>query len=260
MAEILAVTNQKGGVGKSTTAAALGTRLSLAGHRVLFVDFDPQCNMTNSLGIGHDRSGPSLMDLLLAGSFDASAVVETVNGDLLAGDISLVGADITLTERVPVREHALRRVLDGAKELYDFVIIDTPPTLGLLTLNALTAATAAIVPAFADIYSLQGIFQLRQTVDMVRRYHNPTVNVLGIVLTRYDSRLVVTREVGRLLDGISAQTGLHIFDAKIRECADVAKAQLARRSIFDFAPKSNACEDYSALASEVCRLLDIPER
>jgi chromosome partitioning protein len=236
----LAVVNQKGGVGKSTTAAAIGDALRDSGAAVLFVDLDAQGNLTHTLGAAPNGGS-------LAAMKGTAEVQHTDRGDVLASAPALAAADITITETG--KEYRLREALQ--KLSYDYCVIDTPPTLGILTVNALTAADGAIIPAQADIYSLQGIAQLASTTDAVRKYCNPGLKLLGILITRYNGRAVIRREAADALKQTAKKLGTQLFDTRIRDCTAIVEAQARRESIFTYAPKSNAARDYRAFTDEL---------
>lgn len=240
----LAVINQKGGVAKTTTAAAIGAGLSSRGHRVLFIDLDAQGNLSSSLGAG--GRAPGALELLTGQSVEPQ---HTAQGDLIGSTPALAAADTTITETG--KEYRLKEALEPLSPSYDFAIVDTPPALGILTVNALTAATAAIVPAQADIFSLEGIGQLSGTIDAVRRYCNPSLKIAGIVLTRYNWRTILGREVKELIERTAGQLHTKLYKTKIRECTALKEAQARRQSIFDYAPRSNAAKDYAALVDEI---------
>lgn len=246
--EIIAVINQKGGVGKSTTAAAIGAGLILRGRKVLFIDLDAQGNLSYS--IAADIRGYNALGVLQRPETAAKEIQHTAQGDIIASTPELAAADTILT--ATGKEYRLREALTGIKG-YDYVIIDTPPALGILTVNALTAADGAIIPAQADIYSIQGINALYGTVQTVKRYCNPELKILGIVLTRYNSRTIISREVADTIGQTAKQLDTLLYRARIRECTAVKEAQAVRQSIFDYAPNSNAAADYSALIDEIER-------
>ena len=165
--------------------------------------------------------------------------------------IFLSGADATITKTG--KEHCLEEALQTIAGAYDYCIIDTPPALGILTVNALTACTGAIIPAQADVYSLQGIMQLQGTIDAVKRYCNPQLYIMGIVLTRYNPRSIIRREVRETLEQTAEQLHTKLYQTYIRECTALVEAQAMRRDIFSYAPKSNAAADYRALTEEILR-------
>lgn len=244
----ITVINQKGGVGKSTTALAVGAGLTLHGYAVLYIDLDAQGNL--SFVLGADTTGYNALGVLQR--------PETVNaevrhlgeaGDIIASSPALAVADATLT--ATGKEYRLKEALQALKGKYDYCIVDTPPALGILTVNALTAATGAIIPAQADIFSLQGIGQLGGTLDAVKKYCNPDLSVMGILLTRYNDRAVIGREAAEMTARTAGQLGTKLFTARIRECTAIKEAQARRQSIYSYAPKSNAAADYAALVAEI---------
>jgi chromosome partitioning protein len=244
--EVIAVINQKGGVGKSTTAHAIGAGLTLKGHRVLYVDLDAQGNLSYTLRA--DTNGLTAMELL-QGRNTQAAIQRTAQGDIIASSPSLAGADTIIT--AVGKEYRLREALEPLKKNYDYCIIDTPPALGILTINALTACNGAIIPAQADIYSLQGISQLHTTIETVKQYCNPALTIKGIVLTRYNSRAIISREVADMIEQTAGQLQTKLYKAKIRECTAIKEAQATQQDIYSYAPRSNATADYTALIVEI---------
>lgn len=247
MKEIIAVINQKGGVGKSTTAWAIAASLNKRGFSALAVDLDAQCNLTYTLDA--DNTGLTSADILANGSLADGVIQRTKQGDVIPGSPSLSGADAIITETG--KEYRLRESLVKITDDYDYIIIDTPPALGIITVNALTAATTAVIPAGADIYSLQGIERLADTIAAVKKYCNPQLKISGIVLTRFSSRSIISREIAELTEQTARILGTKVFAASIRECTAIKEAQAVRQSIFDYAPKSNAAADYDELVSEL---------
>lgn len=242
-----AIINQKGGVGKSTTALAIGAGLQLKGYTVLYIDLDAQGNLSYTLRAA--TQGYNAMGVLQRPETAKQEIQHTPNGDVIASSPALAGADTILTETG--KEYRLKEALEGVSGGYDYCIIDTPPALGILTINALTACRGAIIPAQADIYSLQGISQLSSTVQTVKKYCNPALSIMGIVLTRYSSRSVISREVTELIEQTAGQLQTKLYKAKIRECTALKEAQAIKQSIFEYAPRSNATADYKALVSEI---------
>ena len=246
MTEILAIINQKGGVGKSTTAHALGAGLRRRRKRVLFVDLDAQGNLTYALNA--PETAVSGMDVLQGSVSAGQAIIATPQGELLPHGPALAGADIALTDTG--KEFRLREALATVAVNYDYIIIDTPPALGILTINALTASSGAIIPAQADIFSLQGIGQLYATLCAVRKYTNPQLTIKGIVLTRYNARAVLSRDIADMLEETAQKLETVVFKTKIRECIALKESQVRREDIFTYGPKSNAALDYAALVKE----------
>lgn len=240
--KVYAVTNQKGGVGKTTTAQALGDWMTEQGQRVLYVDLDPQANLSFTMR----ASGGAFETLLNPGKIRDN-ITETDRGDILASSPALVGADTALTQ--VGKEYRLREALEHVQ--YDAVIIDTPPALGILSVNALTAAQDVIIPVQADIYSLQGLAQVAATLGAVKQYTNQALNVAGILITRHNGRAVVRRDLAELLENSAQEMGTKVFDTRIRECTAIVEAQANRKSIYQYAPRSNAVKDYTAFIEEL---------
>jgi len=243
----IAITNQKGGVGKSSTAAAIGRAFSLLGKKVLFIDLDPQGNLSYIMAA--DTSKPNMYEVMKHPERIKDAIQTTKQGDIIPGSRSLAVADQQFMETG--KEHILQEALKNVGGLYDFVIIDTPPSLGILTVNALTASNGAIVPAQADILSLQGIGQLSRTITRVRQYCNKDLEIMGIVLTRYNGRAIISRDIGAKMEEAAQQLNTRLFKTRVRECTAVKEAQLVKKDIFTYSPRSNAAKDYKALAAEI---------
>lgn len=247
MKEIIAVINQKGGVGKSTTAQAIGQGLLLKGYKVLFVDLDAQGNLSYSLGA--EQNALTVLEVLTGKAKAKDVIVHLPQGDILPSNIQLSGADLTLTEMG--KEYRLKEALEPLIKDYDYIIIDTPPALGILTINALTASTGVIIPAQADIYSLQGIGQLSTTFEAVKKYCNADLKLKGIVLTRYNKRAVLSRDVADLIQQTAQALNTKLYKTQIRETIAIKEAQIQKQSIFTYAPRSNAAIDYLELINEV---------
>ena len=244
---IYSIINQKGGVGKSTTALAIGSGLSLKGYSVLYVDLDAQGNLSYTMGAS--TQGYNAMGVLQRPDTARSEVQHTDQGDIIASSPALAGADAVITETG--KEYRLKEALESLRGDYDYCIIDTPPALGILTVNALTACGGVIIPAQADIYSLQGISQLNNTLQTVKRYCNPDLTILGIVLTRYNGRAIIRREVAEMLEQTARGLNTKLYNSRIRECTALVEAQATKQNIYTYAPKSNAAADYKALVAEI---------
>lgn len=242
-----AVINQKGGVGKSTTAQHLAAGLSLKGYRVLTVDLDPQGNTSFSLGARKD--GLTALGVLLEEVKPGDAIQTTKYGDVIAGNNSLYGADTFLAGKG--KEYELWKALEQVKDNYDFGVIDTPPALGMLTTNALTACTSAIIPAQPDLYSLQGVGELASTINAIKKYCNPTLEIEGILITRYSSRSGFNKELTDLAAELAANLNTKLFKSMIREAIAVKKAQLSQQTLFDYDKKAKVTEDYRNLINEI---------
>lgn len=246
---VYAIINQKGGVGKSTTAAALWAGLNKKGFKVLAIDLDAQANLSYTAGA--DTAHKTALSLLTGEAPAGETIQHTQTGDIIAASKSLAGADAFITDTG--KEYRLKESLEGIASSYDYVIIDTPPALGILTINALTACNSVIIPAQADIFSLQGIEQLYQTMQPVKKYCNPDLTIEGILLTRYNSRTALTRDITNYVKQLADKLNTCVFDTTIREGIAVKEAQLTQQPLFDYAPKANVTEDYRAFIDELIK-------
>lgn len=246
--KIIAVLNQKGGVGKTATAAAITGALLVKGYKVLTVDLDAQANLTYTMGATDET--PTAAEILTRQAAAKEAIKATDQGaDIIPAGKSLVMAnnDLTMTGR----EYRLKEALKPVKDNYDFIIIDTPPALSVLTINALTAADTVIIPAQADVYSLQGITGLSETLDTVKEYTNPNLQIGGILLTRYSNRAALSRDMADLLEETAKALHTHVFKSRIRECISIKEAATTQQNLFTYAPRSNAVKDYGAFMDEL---------
>lgn len=241
----ISIINQKGGVGKSTTAHAIGTGLINKGYKVLFVDLDSQGNLSYSFGVTDaEQTAGSVIN---NPATIKESIIHTGQGDIIASDNSLALAD-TITGGSSER---LKEALSYLKNTYDYVIIDTPPTLSLITINALACSNGVIIPAQADIFSLQGIGQLYNTIEAVKNALNKRLKVLGILLTRYNARATISKEINELMQATASQLKTKVFNTYIRECTAVKEAQAMQEDIYTYAPRCNAVKDYKALIEEL---------
>lgn len=252
MKKIITVTNQKGGTGKTTTAAAMAAGISIRGYKTLLLDLDPQGNLSYTAGA--KTNGATILGVLTGEVKPHDAVQHTVAGDIIVASKALSGADAFISDTG--KEYRLREALNCLRSSYDYAIIDTPPALGILTVSALTACDCVIIPAQADIYSLHGIEQLSETMMPVKKYCNPALSVDGIVLTRYSSRSVLSREIADLAGQIAKKLGTKLFKTFIRENIAVKEAQISRKTLYEYAPDANATKDYSALVDEFLKNID----
>jgi chromosome partitioning protein len=247
--EIIACANQKGGVGKTTTVISLASYLAMDGQRVLIVDMDPQGNATSGLGIERTDLTGSVYDVLLREADPQSTIIPTgVNGlMLLPSDRSLAGAEVELV-RVPGRERRLKQELTKVADGFDLVFLDCPPSLGLLTVNSLTAAQSVVIPLQCEYYALEGLGQLLATIDLVRDHLNPGLALKGVILTMHDARTSlasdVTAEVRRHL-------GHQVFDAIVPRSVRLAEAPSYGRPIGLYSPSSRGALAYQAIACEL---------
>lgn len=246
MARVLAVANQKGGVAKTTTVHSLGVALAELGERVLLVDLDPQACLTYSVGLDPEALDRSLHDVIL-GRASSDDVLEKV-GDLsiLPATIDLAGSEVHLLTRTG-REHAVRRALKPLDGEYDSVLVDCPPSLGVLTINGLTAAHEVLIPLQCETLGHRGVGQLLETIEDVRRFTNPDLRIRGIVVTMYDDRTKHAREV---LEAV-ARFGLPLLEPPVRKSIRFAEAPGRGKSIFEHAPRTPGAEAYRQLARQL---------
>ena len=242
----IAIANRKGGVGKSTTAAALMAGLSLKGHKVLGIDLDGQRNLTRSIGAEPETN--SIMDVLTGRIEPKEAVQKTSSGFLIPSSKALSGADVILTQKG--KDVLLREALKELEETFDFCIIDAPPALGILTVNALCAADCVIIPAQADIFSLEGIGDMEELIAPVKEKRNGRLTVQGILLTRYSPRSILSRDAAKLAEEMAGRLGTFLYKATIRESIIVKESQISRKNLFEYAPKANVTKDYQQFIKE----------
>lgn len=251
MSKVITVTNQKGGVGKTTTAHAIATGLSHRGRKALLVDLDPQSNLTFTMGA--DGRTATIYELFNNELTDPlQAIAHTTQGDIIPGSLLLAGADMEYTK--PGREYILKEIIEPLKGGYDYIIIDTPPALGILTVNALTASNSLIIPMGADIYSLQGLSQLKGIIDNVRKYCNKDLAIDGLLITRYNNRAIINRDLKDAMETTAAQIETIVFDTMIREGIAIKEAQALQTTIYDNTPKANATKDYNSFIDELLRI------
>ena len=250
MSRVIAIANQKGGVGKTTTAINLGASLAVAEHRVLVVDMDPQGNATSGLGVSLSSDLMTVYDVLVSGNEAEEAVVEGVQFPLLSlmpSDRDLAGAEIELVGAWS-RETILRRALGSIRNRYDYILIDCPPSLGLLTLNTLTAADSVLIPIQCEFYALEGLSQLLNTIRLVQRGLNPRLQIEGVLLTMFDRRLNLSRQV-------AAEAREYFRDRVYRTAIPrnirLAEAPSFGQSILQYDVLSQGAQSYLALAKEL---------
>lgn len=248
----LTLSNQKGGVAKTTTAGALASGLAQRGYKVIVVDLDPQCNL--SLGSGADilNMDQTLYDVF-KGTADLPDLIQKTDlgYDLITGGLALAGADMDFTQTG--REYMLKEALDEIRADYDFCIIDTPPTLGILTVNALTASNGVVIPLTADLYSLQGLSQLDLLMDRVRKYSNRDLKTEGLLITIHDERTNVSKALSEKINQTAAKLGTRVFSHPIRRSVAVRESQTLMVDLFTEAPQANATKDYNSFIDEILK-------
>ena len=245
-AQIISFANQKGGVAKTTTTLNLAVAFAESGHKVLCIDLDPQGNLTMSQGIDPDKVEKSLYDVLV-NDLPISEVIAEREIDIAVASIDLAGAEIAMSTKIG-RERSLEKALREVSGDYDFICIDTPPSLGLLTINALTASDKVIVPVQCEYLSMRGLVQLQNTLKMIQDNLNPDVEIEGILPTMFDARTVHAKEAVEILE---ENFGDLVFKSRIRKAVKFAEAPVRGASVLKYDPDSNAANYYRDLAKEV---------
>ena len=245
-ASVLVLANQKGGVAKTTTTINLGVALKERGCRVLALDLDPQSNLSMSQGIDIESLGTTMYDVLVGGA-SLAEVIHAREIDVAAAGIELAGAELALSGMIG-RERALDRAIKPFRGLYDFILIDTPPSLGLLTINAMVAADGVVVPVQCEYLSLRGLAQLRQTLKQVREHLNPRVDIVGIIPTMYDGRTVHGREAVAILE---ENFGDLVYGTRIGKTIKFAEAPVKGMSVLAYDSGGQAARWYRRLAEEL---------
>ena len=248
MARVIALVNQKGGVGKTTSTINIGAGLHKAGKRVLMIDLDPQGNLTVSVGVEAYTLENTVFEILKS---ECSAQEATINRgyDIIPADIRLSGADMEISA-VPGREMLLKEALTPIMGSYDYILIDCPPSLGLITLNGLTAAREIFIPLQAEFLALNGMAQLLNTVKAVQKRLNPQLDITGIITTLYDGRKNLNKEV---LEKIRQYFPNKTFATLIRDNIALAEAPSFGQDIYEYKPDSKGAEDYTALCDEIIK-------
>jgi chromosome partitioning protein len=246
LGRVISFANQKGGVAKTTTTLNLGVAFAEQDLKVLLVDLDPQGNLTMSQGMNPDTIERSMFDVLVH-RLPIQEVIHHAEVDLAVSSIDLAGAELALSSMIG-RERALEKALALVKDSYDYVLVDTPPSLGLLTINALVASHGVIVPVQCEYLSLRGLVQLENTLSMIRENLNPEVAIEGILPTMYDSRTLHSREAVEILQ---ENFGDLVFDTKIRKTVRYAEAPVKGTSVLKYDPSGSAAQAYRELAKEV---------
>lgn len=250
----IVLTNQKGGVGKTTSASALACSLVKRRKKVLAIDLDPQGNLGFSLGLDIENSA-TLYDVFKGNATINQAIQVSDYCDMIPSNILLSGIEVEFPGQG--RESLLKNVLGPAMDHYDYIVIDTPPALGILTMNAYAVAHHLIIPMVPEILSLLAVTQLKETIDSVKSSLNPDLNVLGILLTRFNGRTILAREVKEMAENVAAQIGTTVFKTTVRTSVAVAEAPAHGESIYDYAPLSKPSRDYKAFVDEIADRLHL---
>ncbi len=247
--KIISIVNQKGGVGKSTTAYAVGFGLAHKDKKVLLIDIDPQCNLSFSANADLERN--NILDAL-KGTCDITSTIQHLEIlDIIVANPFLNTADNYFTQTG--KEYKLKELLEPVKENYDYIVIDTPPSMGVLTTNALTTSDSVIIPCQADIYSLIGIHQLAENLEAIKKYCNPSLTVDGILLTRYNERTLLARDIKGDFEEAAQQMNSKVFKTTIREGIAVKSSQAYNQDLYIYAPQAKVTRDYILFVDELLK-------
>lgn len=250
--KVITLANQKGGVAKTTTSLALAAGLTNRGYHVLGVDLDPQSNFSLSSGIDTVELEETLYNVFKKEtSVNVVLLTSPIGYDVLPGGLSLAGADMDFTQTG--REYMLKEALETLNKEYDYIIIDTPPTLGILTTNAMAASDSIIVPMSTDLYSIQGLSQLNGLISNVRKYCNQNLELAGLLITKYHGNQNISKAVSEKIAEIAQEIGTKVFTTKVRESVAIRETQLLHSDIFKEAPKANATIDYAQFIDELLK-------
>lgn len=243
--KVITVTNQKGGVGKTTTAQHLAVGLKKKKYRVLLIDADQQANLSFALNFDYNIS---IYEVMKKKIDIKGAIFHSTQCDLLGGSFSLAQAENEFNETG--KEYIFKEFLEEIKDDYDYVIIDTPPALGVITVNALTCSDEVIIPAQADVFSIQGLSKLTELINTVRKYTNPNLKINGILLTKFNDRTILNKNLRTTLNNASTQIGTKVYKTTIREATAIREAQTKRTNIFDYDKRSKVAKDYCDFVNE----------
>ena len=246
MSKVISISNHKGGVGKTTSAINIGAGLNLLKKKVLLIDLDPQANLTQSLGLINE---PINIYGALRGEYKLQPIEILKGLDIIPSTLDLSGAEIELSSE-PGREYILKELIEPLRASYDFIIIDSPPSLGLLTINSFTASDEILIPLQAQFLALQGLAKLVEVIDKIKGRLNKELKIGGVFITQYDSRKVLNRDV---VETIQAHFKDQVFKTKVRDNIALAEAPAQGLDIFRYSSKSYGAEDYLALSKEVLK-------
>jgi chromosome partitioning protein len=244
MSKVISISNHKGGVGKTTSTINLGAGLQALGKRVLLIDLDPQANLTQSLGI---TEPPRTIYGALRGEYSPQPIAVLTGLDVIASTLDLSGAEVELSGEAG-REYILKELIDPLRASYDYILIDSPPSLGLLTINSFTASDSVLIPLQAQYLALQGLTKLLEVIEKIKKRLNKELKVGGVFITQYDSRKVLNRDV---VATIEAHFKEGVFNTKIRDNIALAEAPAQGLDIFRYQPNSYGAQDYRALSNEI---------
>jgi chromosome partitioning protein len=248
MAKVISISNQKGGVGKTTTTCNLAAGLTKKGFHVLMIDLDAQGNLGFSVGADIDTCA-TIYDVLKGDAKTQFAIQKVETADIIVSSILLSGIELEFTNTG--REFLLKEAIKPILANYDYILLDTPPALGILTINAFTASDAIIIPMLSDIFSLQGIAQLYETFERVKKYCNPNLSIAGILLTKYNPRTHLSREIRGTAELIAQDLHIKLFDSTIRGSVVTSEAQSVQQNVLKYAPRNNISKDYLQFTNEL---------
>lgn len=246
MAHIITVATKKGGAGKTTTAHTLAHGLYHRGYKTLLIDLDQQANATLNSGIDKDAEGIITSLEFMQGK--ANAIKHTNSVDVIPANNMLSLANTIFVD--VGKEYKLKEALEPLQSVYNYIVIDTPPTMEILTINALAASNDVIIPVQANMFNVQGIAELKQVIEMVKKYCNPQLNIAGLLLTRYNARATLHKDVKSILEDIAKGLNTKLFTSAISQCVAIEEAQAEQQSILDYAPKSNGALQYNEFITE----------
>lgn len=245
--------NQKGGCAKTTSVWALGTGLNNKGYKVLLIDLDAQSNLSFTANVDLLNLNASLYDVFKGKASIEDAVNEIKPGlDIITGGLELAQADMEFVQQG--REYMLRECLEVVQGVYDYCIIDTEPHLGILTANALTTSDSVIIPIQADVYGLQGVYNLKTFIDTTKKYSNPSLNIGGLLVTRVDTRTTLTQTLLPQIESTAQEIGTKVFDSKVRATVNIGETAFLQDDIYNVAPNGTATLDYLAFIDEFLKL------
>lgn len=248
MSEIFAIITQKGGVGKTTTVNALAASFKKIGKKVLCVDMDPQGNLSFSMGAETEES-LTVFDAICGTSRVGSCIQHTELTDILPSNILLTGAELEFTGKN--REYILKNVLGVVEDDYDIILIDSPPGLGFLTINALSACNYVIIPMLPDIFSLQGLVQVYETIEFIKQGSNPDLEIMGIIINKFNKFIKLHREALGTAQMVSENFNIPIFETHVHNAEKLSEAQSLQLDIFEYCPKCSGVKDYFKIANEI---------
>jgi chromosome partitioning protein len=246
MSQIIAIANQKGGVSKTTTSHTMAAGLKQRGYRVLALDMDPQGNLSDNAG-ANNYDCPTMYELLKK-EVVAEETIQHLSFDIIPANILLAGTEQELNKTG--KEYRLQECIENVRDRYDYIIIDTPPSLGILTINAFTAANEIIIPTTAGIFAVKGIVQLNDTINTVQKYCNKQLKIAGILITKFNPRVNINKDIKALTTQLSEQINVKIYNTYIRSSVVVEEAQAMKKDIFSYAADSTVANDYNSFIDE----------